>query len=314
MISQLRGREISIGQRRGIHDAAGHLLMVGVSLHQPNFIPWTKLMAKIVASDVYVAYDSVQFTRTEYHNRQRLRARHGSVLLTASGAAGEEPPAPVRRRTRHSTRLARATPARHRAGVPPGALLRRGLAAGPRRLRRRPADARRLQPRSAAIHVRLPRVPDDDRQGDSTLPHSGDNTDRLIQLTTGGRRRRAHHQHLGYRPQVHRMGPGRRRGHHDPHAGVRAPDLPPAVRAVRAQPRRPRPALRRGSGGDRGHPPIQRVPVRRLTPAQPNESPAGARVLSWTQPARRSPLRAGNAHDAPAIAGAKRPNLARSAS
>jgi len=58
--------------------------MVGVSVHQPNFIPWTKLLAKIVASDVYVAYDSVQFTRTEYHNRQRLGSRQGSVLLTAS--------------------------------------------------------------------------------------------------------------------------------------------------------------------------------------------------------------------------------------
>ena len=56
--------------------------MVAVSLHQPNFIPWTKLMAKIVASDVYVAYDSVQFTRTEYHNRQRLRARQSPVLLS----------------------------------------------------------------------------------------------------------------------------------------------------------------------------------------------------------------------------------------
>src|SRR5664279_147919 len=57
--------------------------MVGVSLHQPNFIPWTKLIAKIAASDVYVAYDSVQFTRTEFHSRQRLRGRRGRVLLSA---------------------------------------------------------------------------------------------------------------------------------------------------------------------------------------------------------------------------------------
>ena len=56
--------------------------MTAVCLHQPNFIPWTKLLAKIAASDVYVAYDSVQFTRTEYHNRQRLRARRGPILLT----------------------------------------------------------------------------------------------------------------------------------------------------------------------------------------------------------------------------------------
>ena len=44
--------------------------MVGVCLHQPNYLPWTKLLAKIAMSDVYVAYDSVQFTRSEYHNRQ----------------------------------------------------------------------------------------------------------------------------------------------------------------------------------------------------------------------------------------------------
>ena len=56
--------------------------MVAVCLHQPNFIPWTKLMAKIVASDVYVVYDTVQFTRTEYHNRQRIRARNGPMLLS----------------------------------------------------------------------------------------------------------------------------------------------------------------------------------------------------------------------------------------
>jgi hypothetical protein len=56
--------------------------MTSTCLHQPNFIPWTKLLAKIAECDVYMAYDSVQFTRTEYHNRQRLRARHDAVLLS----------------------------------------------------------------------------------------------------------------------------------------------------------------------------------------------------------------------------------------
>jgi len=56
--------------------------MPSTCLHQPNFLPWTKLLAKIAQSDVYIAYDSVQFTRTEYHNRQRLRARHDPVLLS----------------------------------------------------------------------------------------------------------------------------------------------------------------------------------------------------------------------------------------
>lgn len=56
--------------------------MTSTCLHQPNFIPWVKLTAKIAACDVYMAYDSVQFTRTEYHNRQRLRARSDTVLLS----------------------------------------------------------------------------------------------------------------------------------------------------------------------------------------------------------------------------------------
>lgn len=63
--------------------------MVGVSLHQPNFLPWTKLLAKIAASDVYIAYDSVQFTRTEYHNRQRLRSRQGTTLLSVPVRGGK---------------------------------------------------------------------------------------------------------------------------------------------------------------------------------------------------------------------------------
>ena len=35
-----------------------------VSVHQPNFMPWLKLLDKILASDVYIAYDTAQFTKT----------------------------------------------------------------------------------------------------------------------------------------------------------------------------------------------------------------------------------------------------------
>lgn len=52
--------------------------MVTVSVHQPNFMPWLKLMAKILDSDVYVAYDSVQFTRQEFHARQLFATRGGT--------------------------------------------------------------------------------------------------------------------------------------------------------------------------------------------------------------------------------------------
>jgi WbqC-like protein family len=53
-----------------------------VSVHQPNFLPWTKLFDKVLASDIYIAYDSVQYTRSEFHSRQRIAARDGAVWLS----------------------------------------------------------------------------------------------------------------------------------------------------------------------------------------------------------------------------------------
>jgi len=55
---------------------------IRVSLHQPNFLPWTKLFDKILASDIYIAYDSVQYTHSEFHARQRITGRDGPVWLS----------------------------------------------------------------------------------------------------------------------------------------------------------------------------------------------------------------------------------------
>jgi hypothetical protein len=58
-------------------------MTVVVAVHQPNFMPWTKLLAKIVACDVFVAYDSVQFNKREFHARQRFATvRGGAAFLT----------------------------------------------------------------------------------------------------------------------------------------------------------------------------------------------------------------------------------------
>ena len=53
-----------------------------VSIHQPNFLPWLKLLDKILASDVYVAYDTVQYTKSEYHARQKVKAPTGTSWLS----------------------------------------------------------------------------------------------------------------------------------------------------------------------------------------------------------------------------------------
>lgn len=53
-----------------------------VSVHQPNFLPWLKLLDKILASDVYVAYDTAQFTKSEYHARQKMKTPSKPVWLS----------------------------------------------------------------------------------------------------------------------------------------------------------------------------------------------------------------------------------------
>lgn len=53
-----------------------------VSVHQPNFLPWLKLLDKILASDVYIAYDTAQYTKTEYHARQKVKTHTGPIWLT----------------------------------------------------------------------------------------------------------------------------------------------------------------------------------------------------------------------------------------
>lgn len=52
-----------------------------VTVHQPNFMPWVKLLDKILASDVYVAYDTVQYTKSEFHSRQKVKRVDGPAWL-----------------------------------------------------------------------------------------------------------------------------------------------------------------------------------------------------------------------------------------
>lgn len=56
--------------------------MTSASLHQPNAFPWLKLVDKILSSDVWIAYDTAQYTRTEFHSRQLIKGRQGSVWLS----------------------------------------------------------------------------------------------------------------------------------------------------------------------------------------------------------------------------------------
>jgi WbqC-like protein family len=56
--------------------------MTSACLHQPNAYPWAKLVDKILGCDVWIVYDTAQYTRTEFHSRQVVKGRQGPVWLT----------------------------------------------------------------------------------------------------------------------------------------------------------------------------------------------------------------------------------------
>jgi hypothetical protein len=67
-----------------------------VVITQPNFLPWLGYLAQMASCDVFVCLDSVQFTRREWQNRNRIVSRQGKVdFLTVN----------VRKGPRHSTIL-----------------------------------------------------------------------------------------------------------------------------------------------------------------------------------------------------------------
>lgn len=50
-----------------------------VTIHQPEHLPWLGFFHKMADCDVYVILDSVQFTKNNYQNRNRLIDQNGTV-------------------------------------------------------------------------------------------------------------------------------------------------------------------------------------------------------------------------------------------
>ncbi|MDO5083872.1 MAG: WbqC family protein [Arachnia propionica] len=53
-----------------------------VTIHQPNFAPWTGYFDKMVRSDVFVLLDVVPFTKGGYQNRVKVKGPAGPQWLT----------------------------------------------------------------------------------------------------------------------------------------------------------------------------------------------------------------------------------------
>jgi WbqC-like protein len=66
---------------------------VKISINQSCYIPWKGFFDLIGRCDEYVVYDSVQFVKGRWHNRNRIKTRNGTKWLTipvaTSGRLGQ---------------------------------------------------------------------------------------------------------------------------------------------------------------------------------------------------------------------------------
>jgi len=53
-----------------------------VAIHQPNYLPWPGFFHKWMLSDAFVVLDTVQFSKNDWQNRNRIKASHGVQWLT----------------------------------------------------------------------------------------------------------------------------------------------------------------------------------------------------------------------------------------
>ena len=53
-----------------------------VTIHQPNFAPWTGYFDKMTKADVFVLLDTVPFTKGGFQNRVKIKGPGGPQWLT----------------------------------------------------------------------------------------------------------------------------------------------------------------------------------------------------------------------------------------
>lgn len=60
-----------------------------LSAHQPCYLPWLGLFAKIARADKFVIFDAVPFSRHDYTNRVQIKTHHGPLWLTVPVEHGQ---------------------------------------------------------------------------------------------------------------------------------------------------------------------------------------------------------------------------------
>jgi hypothetical protein len=52
------------------------------AIHQPNFLPYLGFFSKYKNSDSFVLYDTAQYSKNDYHNRNTIKTSNGPIWLT----------------------------------------------------------------------------------------------------------------------------------------------------------------------------------------------------------------------------------------
>ena len=53
-----------------------------VAIHQPHYLPWLRYFEKIARADVFILLDTVQFTKNDWQNRNKIKTAAGPTVLT----------------------------------------------------------------------------------------------------------------------------------------------------------------------------------------------------------------------------------------
>ncbi len=53
-----------------------------LAAHQLHYLPWLRYFHKIAQADVFVILDNIQFTKNDWHNRNKIKGSQGALILT----------------------------------------------------------------------------------------------------------------------------------------------------------------------------------------------------------------------------------------
>ncbi len=66
--------------------------MKRVAIHQPDFLPYPGFFHKMLSADAFILYDTAQYSRRGYHNRNRIKTSRGVSWITVPVNVSGFPP------------------------------------------------------------------------------------------------------------------------------------------------------------------------------------------------------------------------------